>query len=220
MIQKGSLLLLWSRPARGSSPRRRRCAATDEMRDWRSHRDGPARCRRPRLVPTRLTQATGSAGWPGIVPISKARVEAASGLVLYSELWPSNGVLTPASSGMALGAAGRRDPGLDVIRMMTRVMPAQHVGVERGPLGMALRRLAPGVEGVAGRADSHHWLVRLLHTCESRLIWSTEGARRRTLTSKRSASLSASIPLKSCGVLGSAITNVQRTPRGSSSELA
>ena len=51
-------------------------------------------------------------------------------------------------------------------------------------------------------------------------IWSAVGARRRTLRTSRSASSSASIPRKSCGDLGSAITNVQRTPSGSSSLAA
>ena len=48
-------------------------------------------------------------------------------------------------------------------------------------------------------------------------ICSALGARRRTLRTSRSASSSASTPGKSWGDLGSAITNVQRMPSGSSS---
>src|SRR5262249_20209846 len=57
--------------------------------------------------------------------------------------------------------AGPLDDWLEVVAVMAGVMAAEHVRVERLPLAMSRRRVAAGIERVAGRPDAHERLSRL-----------------------------------------------------------
>ena len=200
--------------ASGSWARRRRCAASGETQCCRNRPDGPAMYRRPgRCHGVRPCHGLGRMSRRSPQEQGTGRDRQGTGLV--QRPLAGERCLNTRHDRMALGTLCRVTLGLNVVGMVPGIMAAEDVGVERRPLRMP-RVPCPARQRHGMRCGCPRAACPLRGTCESCHLLG-RGRRRRTLKTIRSASSSASIPLKSCGVLGSAITNVQRTPSGSSS---